>query len=188
MPNEQKTYYEGPELEELISVTDWPKILTALYASTRRMIYKRFLSDPDKGILGRTYKDYVNEAITLFMEGTRKCPKNVELPYFLHLTIRNLISKHIAKHYNTLSSDSTEEEILRTHYESINIKFDIDKVRNHLNIKFQDDEICRNIFDCWAEGIFKPAEIRELFGYSEPDYNNGKKRLDRVLIDIRKHL
>jgi hypothetical protein len=50
------------------------------------------------------------------------------------------------------------------------------------------DEISQNIFECWAEGINKPAEIRELYGYSEPDFNNGKKRLIRVLTEIRTYL
>jgi len=188
MTEPQKEYYEDQELTDLIDNTDWDKILPILYASTRRMIFKRFLSDPDKGILGRTFKDFVHDAITLFIEGKRKCPKNLKLEPFFVATIRNLISKHIAKHYNTLSIDATEEQILLTHYESINIKFDISKIKKIVSDQLKEDEISKNVFDCWAEGIWKPADIRDLFGYSEPDYNNAKKRLDRVLIDIRKYL
>lgn len=188
MSESEKKYFEGEELNNLVQTTDWVKLLTILHASTRRMIYKRYLSDPDKGILGRTFKDFVHDAVTLFLEGTRKCPKNIPLAHFFLMTIRSIISQHIGKHYQTLSFDATEEEVLKVHYESMNTSFDIIKVKKIVANQFDKDEICINIFDCWVEGICKPAEIRELYGYDESEYNNAKKRLDRVLIDIRKHL
>jgi len=183
-----KEYFEGHELNTLVQSTDWEKLLPILYASTRKMIYKRYLSDPDKGILGKTFKDFVHDALSLFLEGKRKCPKDVKLPHFFLYTIRSIISKHIGKHYNTLSIDASEEEILKVHYQSMNTNFDIIKVKKIVADKLDKDEICINIFDCWTEGICKPSEIRELYGYDESQYNNAKKRLDRVLIDIRKHL
>ena len=183
-----KEYYKGEELNLLVSSTDWKKLLPILYASTRSMICNRFLSDPDKGILGRTFKDFVHDAVTLFMEGKRRCPKDVLLAQFFMATIRSIISKQVGKHYNNISIDSTDEQILKTHYEFINTSFDIIKVKTIVTNKLDKDEISQNIFECWAEGISKPAEIRELYGYSEPDFNNGKKRLVRVLTEIRTHL
>lgn len=188
MSDSTKEYYEGEELSKLVQSTDWERLLPILYASTRRMIYKRYLSDPDKGILGKSFKDFVHDAITLFIAGTRKCPKNISLEQFFLFTIRSIISKHIGKHYQTLSIDSSEEEVLKVHYESINTSFDIIKVKEIVANKLVKDEISINIFDCWVEGISKPADIRELYGYSEPEYNNAKKRLDRVLVEIRKYL
>ena len=188
MTDTQKEYYGGQELADLVEKIDWQKLLPILYASARRMIYKRFLSDSDKGILGRTFKDFVHDAVTLFIAGDRKCPKEVKIEAFFLMTIRNLISKHIAKHYNTLSIDATEEQILLKHYESINISFDVTKVKRIVADQLKEDEVCYNIFDCWVEGICKPSEIRELYGYSESEYNNAKKRLDRVLVGIRTYL
>lgn len=188
MSDATKEYYEGEELSELVQSTDWERLLPIIYASTRRMIYKRYLSDPDKGILGRSFKDFVHDAIALFIAGTRKCPKNISLEQFFLFTIRSIISKHIGKHYQTLSIDASEEEVLKVHYESMNTNFDIIKVKKIVANKLVKDEISINIFDCWVEGICKPADIRELYGYSEPEYNNAKKRLDRVLVEIRKYL
>lgn len=188
MEDGNKEYYEGEELNALVNSTDWKKLLPILYASTRSMICNRFLSDPDKGILGRTFKDFVHDAVTLFMEGTRRCPKDVPIAQFFMATIRSIISKQVGKHYNNISIDATDEQILKTHYEFINTSFDIIKVKTIVTSKLDKDEISQNIFECWAEGISKPAEIRELYGYSEPDFNNGKKRLVRVLIEIRTHL
>lgn len=188
MLGEEKIYFEGEELQELINNIDWNKVLPNLYASTRRMMYKRFLSDPDKGIFSRTFKDFVHDAITLFIEGKRKWPKSINIEQFFLSTIRSIISKHIGKHYNNISIDATDDDILKFHYESLNINFDVVKIKRIICSKLDKDEISINVFDCWVEGIYKPAEIRELYGYSEPDYNNAKKRLDRVLVDIRKHL
>jgi len=188
MSDATKQYFEGEELNKLVQTTDWQKLLPVLYASTRTMIYKRFLSDPDKGILGKSFKDFVHDALALFMEGKRKCPKDIKLEQFFLFTIRSIISKHIGKHYQTVSFDASEEEILKVHYESMNTSFDIFKVKKIIADQLGKDEISINVFDCWTEGICKPAEIRELYGYSEPEYNNAKKRLDRVLVEIRKHL
>lgn len=188
MQEEVKSYFEGEVLQELIDNTDWNKVLPILYASTRSMMYKRFLSDPDKGIFSKTFKDFVHDAITLFIEGKRKWPKHINIEQFFLSIIRSIISNHIGKHYNTISIDASEDDILKFHYESMNINFDVIKVKRIISNKLDKDEISINVFDCWTEGIYKPAEIRELYGYSEPDYNNAKKRLDRILIDIRKHL
>lgn len=185
--NPEKEYYEKQELQKLIEDTDWCALLPILYAMTRRMIYKRFLSDPDKGIFSKTFKDFVHDSLTLFFEGKRRCPKDIRLEQFFYSTIRSIISKHIAKQFRTLGLDATEEEVLKVHYESLKTSFDVVKVKGFISVRMK-DEICANIFDCWAEGIYQPSEIRDLFGYSEQDYNNAKKRLDRVLVDIRKHL
>lgn len=188
MSDSTKEYFEGEELTKLVQSTDWERLLPILYASTRRMIYKRYLCDPDKGILGKSFKDFVHDAATLFMEGTRKCPKGITLEQFFLFTIRSIISKHIGNHYKTLSIDASEEEVLKVHYESMNTGFDIIKVKRIIANKLNKDQISIDIFDCWVEGICKPADIRDLYGYSEPEYNNAKKRLDRVLIEIRKYL
>jgi hypothetical protein len=188
MAESNKQYYEGKELDELIAKTDWPNLLPVLYAITRNIIFKRFLSDPDRGIQGKTFKDFTHEALQGFLEGRRKCPKDLKLEYFFMATIRNMISKHIGKHYNTLSVDATDEDILKEHYTSINATYDHVTLKNYVFKKLEKDDICKAIFECWTEGIDKPAEIRELHGYSEADFNNGKKRLTTILKDIRLHL
>jgi hypothetical protein len=188
MAEEMKEYYEGAELETLISSIDWPNFLPVLYAITRNMMFKRFLSDPEKGILGRTFKDFAHDAVTAFLEGRRKCPKDIKLEYFFLASVRSIISKHIGKHFSQLSIDSTESDILQHYHTSINSTYDQQKVKNYVYKKLEKDDISKAIFDCWAEGISKPAEIRELYDYSESDFNNGKKRLVRVLTEVRTHL
>ncbi len=183
-----KQYFTGDELQRQITVIDWHRTLPILYAATRRIMYKRFLSDPDKGVYGKNFKDYVHDAITLLMEGARNWAVDVKFEAFILFTIRSLISSQIKKHHLTLSVDASEDEILLKHYESMNTSFDVARVKEIISKKLNTDDISINIFECWSEGIFKPAEIRELYGYSEPEYNNAKKRLDRVLVDIRKDL
>lgn len=173
---EQKEYFEGHELDQLIKTIDWEKVLPTLYASTRRMIYKRFLSDPDKGIYSKNFKDFVHDSVTLFFEGKRRWPKHIGLEQFFLMTIRSIISKHIAIHFKTIPIDASDDDILKVYYESMSTSFDIAKVKLIISNKLEKDEVSINIFDCWAEGIHKPSEIRELYGYSEPDYNNAKKK------------
>lgn len=187
--NEQDAqYYEGAELERLVASTNWEKLLPVLYSTTRNMMYKRFLTDGDRGIFGKTFKDFVHEAVTSFLEGRRRCPTKVKIEYFLFQTIRNIICQHLANHYKTVSVDAAEEDILMAHYASMNTTYDYGKIRSFVHGKLQADEVCKGIFDCWTEGINKPAEIRELYGYSASDYNNGRKRLLTVLKDIRIYL
>jgi hypothetical protein len=188
MADQEKEYFEGAELEKLIGEINWPTLLPVLYVITRNMMFKRFLCDPDKGIFGRTFKDFTHDAVTAFIEGRRRCPKNVKLEVFFMKSIRSIIYKRMTDHYATLSIDSTEEDILKTHYTTINVTYDHIKVRDYVFKKLDKDEISKAIFECWTEGIDKPAEIRELYGYSEPDFNNGKKRLVRILTEIRTHL
>lgn len=175
MPDIEKQYYEGQELTNLVKQIDWPRLLPILYASTRRMIYKRFLCDPDKGIYSKTFKDFVQDAVTLFIEGKRRCPKDIKLEQFFLTTIRSIISKHIGKHIQTLTVDASDEDILKAHYESMSTTFDLTKIKSIITAKLGTDQISIDIFDCWTEGISKPADIRELYGHSEPDYNNAKK-------------
>jgi hypothetical protein len=188
MAEPNKEYIEGKELQDLIEKTDWPSLLPILHALTRNMIFKCFLSDPDRGIRGKTHKDFVHEAVVSFLEGKRRCPKHIKLEYFFLATIRSIISKHIAKHYATLSVDASEDDILKEHYSSMNVTYDHVKIRDYVYKKLEKDDICKGIFECWAEGMDKPADIRELHGFSESDFNNGKKRLLTVLKDVRIHL
>jgi hypothetical protein len=188
MDEQNPQYYEGKDLENLVECTDWGKLLPILYSSTRNMMFKRFLADADRGIFGKTFKDFVHEALTAFLEGHRKCPKHIKVEYFLWQTIRNMVYKHLGKHYSTVSVNSTEEDILKAHYTSFDTTYDQVKIKSYVLKKLESDEVCKSIFECWAEGMDKPADIRELYGYSASDYNSGRKRLMTVLKDIRTHL
>lgn len=183
-----RQYFSGEELQEQIAAINWVEFAPILYAMTRRMMYKRFLSDPERGVYGKTFKDYVHDAITLCIEEKRRWPKDIKKEQYYITTIRSLISNQIRKHIMTLSVDATEEEVLAKHYESMNVSFDVAKIKRFICNKLGSDQICIDIFDCWSEGIHKPAEIRELYGYTDSEYNNAKKRLDRVLVDMRNHL
>lgn len=181
-------YFEGKELENLISAVNWHEFLPILYALTRNMMFKRFLVDADRGVFGKTYKDFVHDALAAFFEGKRKCPKTIKIEYFFWQTLRNMISKHIGKHYNTVSIDASEEDILMAHYSAINTTYDFLNLKNHVLAKIESDEVCKTIFECWTEGIDKPSDIRELYGYSASDYNSGRKRLMIVFKNLRNEL
>ena len=181
-------YYEGTELEALVNSIDWPKFLSILHATTRRILYKRYMVDPERGLFGKTYEDFVHDALRGFLEGVRKCPKDTKIEVFFYWTIRSIISHHAKEFYSLVSIETTEDEVLEKHYSSIKIKYDREVFRNKALEKIGSDVICKEILECWLEGIDTPAEIRELLGYSEADYNKGRKRLITALKDFKFYL
>ena len=167
---------------------DWPDVTAKVLLLARREMFK-------KGIIWFYWKgpeDYVNEAITLFLDGRRVWkPSQVSFLWFLHGTIKSVISHDAAKASKEIKVsvpfDSNTQDALHIRLnpeEKIASKELLDQLNQVLNNDV-DIKIVKLII---SYGEVTPREMADSLGVPVADIYNAKKRLQRALLSLKYHL
>lgn len=172
---------------------DWAELQVILMAHTlRRLLFRYGVQKPKEELkeLARSYISEVQELILI--KGSRRW--NIDhYPTFQEFII-SVIDSHLNNQLNKGAFKEVDLEEHNTHNGSApspeaELEFQElrEKVFKMLNEEgASDDEMI--IFECMAEGITKPKEIREELGITEKDFHNLWRKLDRRLQKIRKKL
>lgn len=181
------------EILETSKKQDWSALQVILMAHTLRRLQFRYEVQKPKEELKELTRCYISEVHELILiKGSRRW--NVDhYPTFQEFII-SVIDSHLNNQLNKRSFTEVNLEEPNTHKGSApspeaELEFQElrEKVFKMLNEEgASDDEMV--IFDCMAEGITKPKEIREELGITEKDFHNLWRKLDRKLQKIRKKL
>lgn len=172
---------------------DWGELQVILMAHTlRRLIFRYGVQKPKEELkeLARSYISEVQELILI--KGSRRW--NIDHYTTFQEFIISVIDSHLNNQLNksTFKKVDFEEQSTRkgsapspeAELEFLDLREKVFKMLNEEGAS--DDEMI--IFECMAEGITKPKEIREELGITEKDFHNLWRKLDRRLQKIRKKL
>lgn len=128
--------------------------------------------------------DIVFEAIRKVMEGKRTWKPEVQIEAFMVQTLQSETSNLIRdrkKIRPLLEKDNNAGFVISV--DEVNEKIRaIERLRGAGS-----DDIEIYVFDCWAEGIFKPAEIANELELDIKDVNNAVKRLGNKLDKLQEY-
>jgi hypothetical protein len=164
------------------------------WAKLRRFAdYRLFLLGPKAG--GQTRDDLLQTALSDLLADTRRWSKaKVGFVTFLTGAIRS-ISSNWARSYNEGENPVLEADLLRTNEEGETFSPlnhvqaqppDPEQIRHQkqtleqIEILFKDDEKAQMVLMAWQER-YDPPGIRELWNFSQSDYNT-------IVCRIRRHL
>lgn len=135
-----------------------------------------------KDFNGREPVDFVGDVILKVIEGTRDwenatCSFEEFLFGCLRSEVSNFFSSNIAKHDDEVPELTSSD--LEYNYEEKRLR--LAELLN--NAGADDDESA--VFECWMDGMFKPAEIASDLGIDVKNVYNITKRLQRTLFKIQ---
>lgn len=175
-------------LQNLIT-TDFFKLLMA-YTVKRLKSRFKIKYNPDRGFMGKMVEDIVSEVISSFLdEGGRNWYKD-KFPEFKS-QLFSALDSHIS---NTISKDLDKSSVTEE-FEDVCSVLEIDNLEftelNKFCITFLEsagadlDELL--VFECITKGLTR-KQISEELEIPPDKVTHIKKRLDRKLIPLRKHL
>jgi DNA-directed RNA polymerase specialized sigma24 family protein len=164
-------------LEEALHTHDMEEIMNSMTA----YVYSRIKTIGVKDLGGKTPYDFVGEVLLKVLEGDRdwskaKCPFKEFLFGCLKSHLDNFF-KSYRQVYNDELPEIQVAEVIGDGSESKNAVIEMFKKDGA-----DTDEI--DVFECWIDGIRKPAEIADLCGIKINDVYNITKRLERRRLKI----
>lgn len=165
-------------LTEAIQSVDMEEVLDRMNAYA----ISRLKSVGVKSFNGKEPIDFVGDVILKVIEGKRdwataKCSFTEFLFGCLKSEINNFFSSNKNLYEDELPDISSIEQ-------SINIEHKRKQVSELLKQEGADDDEL-TVFECWADGITKPAEIAKDLGIDVKEVYNITKRLERRLPKIQ---
>lgn len=159
-------------LEEALHNNDMNDIIDSMTAYA----YSRIKSIGVKDLEGKAPEDFVGEVLMKVAEGERdwqkaKCSFKVFLFGCLKSHISNYLVAFEQKYESDLPDIETREE---SNSDSELIQMAIQKLESE---GADQDEV--DMFECWIDGINKPAEVADLLGKDIQEIYNIQKRLLR---------
>lgn len=159
-------------LEEALHNNDMNDIIDSMTAYA----YSRIKSIGVKDLEGKAPEDFVGEVLMKVAEGERdwqkaKCSFKVFLFGCLKSHISNYLVAFEQKYESDLPDIETREE---SSSDSELIQIAIQKLESE---GADQDEV--DMFECWIDGINKPAEVADLLGKDIQEIYNIQKRLLR---------
>jgi hypothetical protein len=179
---------------------DWEDVLVRLEAFTRSLLKKQrwFRGGSIATFLkGKEMKDYVYEAIGKYLRNPEKydASKGDLVLYLEWNLIRGLVSNDATSEenktsldvfaYDGQSEDGEDSSYLDRILPSIEPMFadelDYTRIKEHIEKEIQGDKIVEEIFLGMYSFGMKRRHIIEEFDMSEPDYDNGNRRLQTII-------
>lgn len=168
---------------------DWTDITAKILLLTKREMFRRRIS----WLYPLSWKgpeDYVNEAVTLFLDGKRIWkPKEVSFLLFLRGTISSVISHDVKKAIEdikkSVSFDSEPAAQDELHIK-INPEEEIanEELLTQLERSLNNDVDIKIVRLIITSGEVKPRELAKGLGVSVSEIYNARKRLQRALLVI----
>jgi DNA-directed RNA polymerase specialized sigma24 family protein len=161
-------------LEEALRNNNMNEIMDSMTA----YVYGRIKTIGVKDLEGKTPEDFVGEVLMKVAEGERDWSK-AKVPFkdFLFGCLKshlyNFFKSFEQKYEAELPDIESGEE---SENESVLKQIAIQKLKDD---GADQDEI--DVFECWIEGMDKPAEIAELSGKNVKEIYNITKRLERKM-------
>lgn len=170
-------------LEEALRTHDMDEIVDSMTAYA----YSRMSTIEWKNLEGKTPDDFVSEVLMKVANGDRDWAKaNCSFREFLFGSLRSHISNFLSNYKPNHRSEVPENEVLSSGSE-VEIKNEAIELLKAEGASV--DEL--DVFECWADGLIKPAEIAQNLSKDVKDINNTVKRLLRKMPILRskmKHL
>lgn len=170
---------------------DWGRLWPLLVGFiTKRLTYRYGIREPKDALIDRSEKILSEVLDKILVEGTRNW--NTEEYETFVLFIHSVIDSHINNSFNKGKQlETSSEDILSSLANDAPNEIEYQEFKNGV-IEFlqregaDDEELI--VFECMADGITKPKNIRCELGIDDRLFHNIWRRLQKKLIKVIKYL
>lgn len=177
--------HDGDDDRRYLSSDAFRHALTGLEEEDRLRLKRK--ADSFAYIVGMEPDDILHEAITRTLEGSRRCPADVEIVVYLGNAMRSIASEQSRKAVSEVHAEATDDP--RGGVSSYDHSGPADAPASHtelyavlarLESHFENDQEAYSVVWGLLDGS-DPEEIRQRVGMSDTEYQTARRRVRRAI-------